>query len=413
MRDAKIAIVGLGYVGFPLAMLFSKKYDTVGFDSNEQKVNKLRSGIDGGGEIDHDVITEALTSGRLSLTADVNDISSCNFYVVAVPTPVGGDNHADLSPLEGASRTVGQVLKKGDIVVYESTVYPGLTEEFCVPILEKVSGMVYNRDFFVGYSPERINPGDKAHRVNTIRKVTSGSTPEIADYVDHVYGSVVDAGTFKASSIKVAEASKIMENCERDVLIAFFNEMLLVMRQLGININEVREAASTKWNFVNLSPGLVGGHCIAVDPYYLIERAHQVGINPKLLTAAREVNEHMAHDLSQRTIEQMYAHGKNVDDARVLVLGFAFKPDCNDSRNTKVAQLAEDLARKVKQVTIYDPLVDPLKVKAEYGMDVVTEFETISRNVYDAIVIGTNHSCFKNLPLLSLLTENGFVKTLV
>lgn len=409
MKDIKIGVIGLGYVGLPMALLFSKKYKTIGFDINSTKVDQLTSGNCSNSDVDTSAISEAIANGQLTLTSDSSLLGECNFYVIAVPTPVGKDNHADLEPLRGASEEVGKWLCEGDIVVYESTVYPGLTEEFCVPILEKVSGMTFNEDFFVGYSPERINPSDKLHQVNNITKVTSGSNEATAETVDNVYNSVISAGTFRASSIKVAEASKIMENCERDVLIAFTNEMHVILRQLGIDSAEVRKAASTKWNFVCLQPGLVGGHCIAVDPYYLIDKAKEAGVNPQLLTAARNVNEHMAVDLANRTLMRISKRGTTLSDAKVLVLGFAFKPNCDDIRNTKVEILVNRLKDCIDTVDIFDPIINPAAAKHEYDITVNTDISAIEEGKYDAVVIGTQHECFRQLPLLSYVKEKGFI----
>ena len=340
MKDnIEICVIGLGYVGLPLARLFSTKYKTIGFDMNQARVDAINGGHDATLEVDDDLLAAAICENGFRCTTDINDIKDCNFYVVAVPTPVDDNNRPDLRPLWGASETVGKVISKGDIVVYESTVYPGVTEEECLPVVERVSGLKFNEDFFAGYSPERINPGDKLHTVEKIRKVTSGSTPEIADIVDRVYNSVLVNGTHKAPSIKVAEASKIIENSQRDVNIAFMNELAKIFNAMGIDTHDVIEAAASKWNFIKLSPGLVGGHCISVDPYYLIQKAQVYGVLPRVMFSARRLNDGMGAYVANQTIKAMNLKGLKVKDAKILMLGITFKENCPDIRNTKIVDI--------------------------------------------------------------------------
>ena len=351
MKDTKICVIGLGYVGLPLARLFSTKYSTVGFDMNKQRVDALNNGHDATLEVSDELLHEAIDKYDFYCTTDINQIKDCNFYVVAVPTPVDDNNRPDLKPLWGASETVGKVISKGDIVVYESTVYPGVTEEECIPIVERISGLKFNEDFFAGYSPERINPGDKMHTVEKIKKVTSGSTPEIADIVDNVYNSVLVNGTHKAPSIKVAEASKIIENSQRDVNIAFMNELAKIFNAMGIDTQDVIEAASSKWNFIKLSPGLVGGHCISVDPYYLIQKAQVYGVLPRVMFSARRLNDGMGAYVANQTIKAMNLKGVKVKDAKILLLGITFKENCPDIRNTKIVDIYHTLKEYSSNIT--------------------------------------------------------------
>lgn len=411
-RTLNIAVVGLGYVGLPLATLFSKCYKTVGFDINQQRIDTLLTTQTGSGDITTTTLKEQLERG-LQLTSDENILDGCNVKVVAVPTPVDKFFNVDLSPLKSSSQIVGRHLHVGDIVVYESTVYPGLTEEICIPILEDVSGLKFNEDFYVGYSPERINPGDKVNTVETIVKVTSGSTPEVADIIDNMYSSVLLNGTHKAPSLRVAEASKIVENCQRDVLIAFMNEMYKLFREMGINVDDVRKAAATKWNFVNMTPGLVGGHCIAVDPYYLIEKAASMSLDMPLLRTARRINNSMAPDYACRIINFMNLHRISVPQSNVLLLGFAFKKDSEDVRNTLVANVYHSLRQYCDNVTVFDPHVSPEKAMHEYGIPVVNDIEQIKGKKYGAIAICTPHTVFDELDIDELLAPNGVYCNLV
>ena len=361
-EDIKICVIGLGYVGLPLARLFSTKYKTIGFDMNQKRVDALMQGHDATLEISDDLLQAALNNG-FKCTTNLDDIKQCNFYIIAVPTPVDENNHPDLRPLWGASETVGKVISKDDIVVYESTVYPGVTEEECLPVVERVSGLKFNIDFFAGYSPERINPGDKFHTVEKIKKVTSGSTPEIADLVDTVYNSVLVNGTHKAPSIKVAEASKIIENSQRDVNIAFMNELAKIFNAMGIDTHDVIEAASSKWNFIKLSPGLVGGHCISVDPYYLIQKAQVYGVLPRIMSNARRLNDSMGDYVANQVIKLMNKKGILVKDAKILLLGITFKENCPDIRNTKIVDIFHTLKEYTNNITVYDPWADTERVK--------------------------------------------------
>lgn len=357
--EIKIAVIGLGYVGLPLARLFSTKYQTVGFDMNQHRVDELMQGHDSTLEVSDELLGDAIHNHNFVCSTNLDDIRDCNFYVVAVPTPVDNNNHPDLKPLWGASETVGKVIKKGDIVVYESTVYPGVTEEECLPVVERVSGLKYNEDFFAGYSPERINPGDKLHTVEKIKKVTSGSTPEVADIVDSVYNSVLINGTHKAPSIRVAEASKIIENSQRDVNIAFMNELAKIFNAMGIDTNDVIEAAASKWNFIKLKPGLVGGHCISVDPYYLIQKAQVYGVLPRVMFAARRLNDGMGDYVANQVIKCMNKKGIVVKDAKILILGITFKENCPDVRNTKVVDIYHTLSEYTNNIDVYDPWLTP------------------------------------------------------
>lgn len=406
MQEVKIAVIGLGYVGLPLARLFSTKFSTIGFDMNQQRVDGLMSGHDATLEVSDELLQEAIAKYGFRCTTDLNEIKSCNFYVVAVPTPVDENNRPDLKPLWGASETVGKVISKGDIVVYESTVYPGVTEEECLPVVERVSGLKFNVDFFAGYSPERINPGDKEHTVEKIKKVTSGSTPEIADLVDEVYNSVLVNGTHKAPTIKVAEASKIIENSQRDVNIAFMNELAKIFNAMGIDTHDVIDAAASKWNFIKLSPGLVGGHCISVDPYYLIQKAQVYGVLPRVMSNARRLNDGMGAYVANQTIKAMNKKGVMIKDANILILGITFKENCPDIRNTKVVDIFHTLQEYTSNVTVYDPWADVESVKHEYGIDIVSN---LPKRKYDAVILAVAHKEFLNLDIKSLVKEVGVV----
>ncbi len=405
--NIRIGVIGLGYVGLPLARLFSTRFPTTGFDVNESRVESLAGGCDATGEVDAGILRNALDSGMLRLSSNLDSLKDCNFYVVAVPTPVDPNNHPDLMPLLKASASVGKVVDKGDIVVYESTVYPGVTEEECIPEIERVSGLRFNKDFFAGYSPERINPGDKIHTVDKIKKVTSGSTPEAADIIDAVYSSVITAGTYKASSIKVAEASKIIENSQRDVNIAFMNELAKIFNAMGIDTKEVIDAAATKWNFIRMTPGLVGGHCISVDPYYLIEKAQVYGVLPRVMTAARNLNDGMGHYVAMQTIDLMNRHGILVKDAEILVAGITFKENCPDIRNTKVADIVETLRHYTGNITVVDPHADAAEVDRHYGIKITDSVPEGRR--YDAIIHAVAHQEFEATDWRAMLNEKGVV----
>lgn len=390
----KIGIVGLGYVGLPLAVAFSQRYDVVCFDINEARVDELKSHYDRTLEID----TPTLQDSPLQYTCDINDLKECSIYIVTVPTPIDKSNRPDLFPIENSTKMISRILKKDDIVIYESTVYPGVTEEVCVPILEEGSGLIFNQDFYCGYSPERINPGDKEHTVTKILKVTSGSTPAIAKKVDELYRSIITAGTFMASSIKVAEASKVIENTQRDVNIALINELALIFDTMGIDTNEVIAAASTKWNFIKLHPGLVGGHCIGVDPYYLTHKAEEMGYTPNLILASRIINNSMGSYISQKCIKLLIQNDKKVKNADVLILGLTFKEDCPDIRNTKVVDIIEDLKEFGCLVDVYDPWVDLNEHKRSYKHGVI-ENPFKSSKQYDAIIVTVGHKQFKALKM--------------
>lgn len=409
MKNLKIAVIGLGYVGLPLARLFSTKYPTVGFDMNQSRVDALMQGHDATLEVDDALLQEAIAKHRFRCTTCLDDIRDCNFYVVAVPTPVDENNRPDLKPLWGASETVGKVISKGDVVVYESTVYPGVTEEECLPVVEKVSGLKFNVDFYAGYSPERINPGDKQHTVEKIKKVTSGSTPEIADLVDEVYNSVLVNGTHKAPSIKVAEASKIIENSQRDVNIAFMNELAKIFNAMGIDTHDVIEAAASKWNFIKLSPGLVGGHCISVDPYYLIQKAQVYGVLPRVMSNARRLNDGMGAYVANQTIKCMNKKGVMVKDSKILILGITFKENCPDIRNTKVVDIYHTLEEYTDNITVYDPWANAEHVKHEYGIEVENSKDKIQESKYDAVILAVAHKEFLDMDVRALVKEGGVV----
>ena len=407
MKDIKIAVIGLGYVGLPLARLFSTKYETIGFDLNKTRVDELNMGHDSTLEVDDELLQEAVKNHGFRCTANIDDIKNSNFYVVAVPTPIDENNHPDLTPLIKASETVGKVIKKNDIVVYESTVYPGVTEEECLPVVEKTSGLKFNIDFFAGYSPERINPGDKMHTVEKIKKVTSGSTPEIADLVDDVYNSVLINGTHKAPSIKVAEASKIIENSQRDVNIAFMNELAKIFNAMDIDTHDVIEAASSKWNFIKLNPGLVGGHCISVDPYYLIQKAQVYGVMPRIMSSARHLNDGMGEYVANQTIKLMNKKGVLVKDAKVLILGITFKENCPDIRNTKVVDIYHTLKEYTDNIIICDPWADADLVKKEYDIEVINHLP--ENESFDLAILAVAHNEFSNIDIKSLMKENSVI----
>lgn len=406
MKEQKICVIGLGYVGLPLARLFATKYPTIGFDMNRSRVAAINAGHDATLEVTDDLLHDAIKNHGFKCTTSIEEIRECNFYVVAVPTPIDGNNRPDLKPLWGASETVGKVISKGDIVVYESTVYPGVTEEECLPIIERVSGLTFNKDFYAGYSPERINPGDKEHTVEKIKKVTSGSTPEIADIIDNVYNSVLINGTHKAPSIKVAEASKIIENSQRDVNIAFINELAKIFNAMGIDTNDVIEAAASKWNFIKLKPGLVGGHCISVDPYYLIQKAQVYGVLPRIMFAARRLNDGMGDYVANQAIKLMNKKGVLVKDANILLLGITFKENCPDIRNTKIIDIYHSLREYTNNITIYDPWADEKQVMHEYNININKENIDNLKGKFDAVILGVAHNEFLYLNTRDLLKDS-------
>ncbi len=389
LASTHVAVIGLGYVGLPLAVEFSKKLPTTGFDLKEQRIAELKSGLD----VTREVTGEELAAAdQLQFTSSVEELKNCNVFIVAVPTPIDANKRPDLRPLEGASRTVGQALKPGDVVIYESTVYPGATEEVCIPILEQVSGLGFNKNFFAGYSPERINPGDHEHRLPTIVKVTSGSTPEIADFVNDLYGAIITAGTFKASSIRVAEAAKVIENTQRDVNIALINELALIFNRLGIDTLEVLKAAGTKWNFLPFRPGLVGGHCIGVDPYYLTHKAQEVGYHPEMILAGRRLNDDMGRYIASQIVKLMLKKRIHVADANILILGLTFKENCPDLRNTRVTDIIDELSSYGANIEVHDPWADQEEAERLYG---VTMIENLPLNHYDAVVLAVAHREFQ------------------
>jgi UDP-N-acetyl-D-galactosamine dehydrogenase len=404
MENIKIAVIGLGYVGLPLAVEFGRKFNVVGFDINKKRISELTNGDDFTLETTKEQI---LASNGLVFSSEINELNDCNFYIVTVPTPVDKNNKPDLTPLIKASETVGKGLKKGDIVVYESTVYPGCTEHDCVPVLEKYSGLKFNIDFFCGYSPERINPGDKEHTVTKILKITSGSTPEIAEKIDQVYKSIIIAGTHKAKSIKVAEAAKVIENSQRDINIAFVNELAKIFNKIGIDTNDVLEAAGTKWNFLKFKPGLVGGHCIGVDPYYLAQKAQEVGYHPEIILAGRRVNDGMGAYVAHEVVKLMVKKNILVKESKTLVLGFTFKENCPDVRNTKVIDIINELKDYQIHVDIYDPWASPEEVKHEYNVETYKDFSTVSENKYDAIILAVSHKEFLTINFKELLKDNS------
>lgn len=398
-NEVRIAIIGLGYVGLPLAVEFAKKYPVWGFDINTERIQELQHGFDRTLEVEDNLLKQVTSAGNLKLSHQAADIQVCNVYIVTVPTPTDKYNRPVLTPLYKASETVGRVLSTGDVVIYESTVYPGVTEEECVPVLEKTSGLRFNEHFYVGYSPERINPGDKDHTVSKILKVTSGSTPLIADFVDALYASIITAGTHKASSIKVAEAAKVIENAQRDINIAFVNELSKIFNLLGIDTQEVLQAAGTKWNFLKFSPGLVGGHCIGVDPYYLAQKAQEVGYHPEIILAGRRTNDGMGKYVAQQTIKLMMRKGLKVIDAKVLILGFTFKENCPDVRNTRVIDIYQELLSFDMQVDVYDPWVDPKEVRHEYGLSVMEQATPPVLADYAAVILAVAHKEFSDMAI--------------
>ncbi|EHU1275650.1 TPA: Vi polysaccharide biosynthesis UDP-N-acetylglucosamine C-6 dehydrogenase TviB [Acinetobacter baumannii] len=391
LADLRIAIIGLGYVGLPLAVEFGKKVPVVGFDIYQKRISELKSGQDHTLEVSPEELKQA---AQLSYTTNLEDLKDCNFFIVTVPTPIDNYKQPDLTPLVKASTSIGKILKKGDIVVYESTVYPGATEEVCIPVLEEISGLTFNKDFFAGYSPERINPGDKLHRVTNILKITSGSTPEVADYVDEVYNLIIEAGTHKAASIKVAEAAKVIENTQRDVNIALINELALIFNKLGIDTEEVLKAAGTKWNFLPFRPGLVGGHCIGVDPYYLTHKAQAIGYHPEIILAGRRLNDSMGAYVVTQLVKGMIKKKIQVEGAKVLVLGLSFKENCPDIRNTKVIDIVKELQEYHMDVDVYDPWIDSEETQHEYG---ITPVKQPTAGQYDAVILAVAHNEFKEM----------------
>lgn len=413
MKDIKIAVIGLGYVGLPLARLFATKYNVVGFDINQKRINELQSGHDVTLEVEDDILSAVLKPSNnskigLYCSSHLDDIKDCNYYIITVPTPIDKNNRPDLTPLYKSSETVGNVLKKGDIVIYESTVYPGVTEDECVPVLEQISGLTFNQDFYAGYSPERINPGDKLHTVDKILKVTAGSTPEIGKKVNALYASVITAGTHLAPTIKVAEAAKVIENSQRDINIAFVNELAKIFNLMDIDTHAVLEAAGTKWNFLPFKPGLVGGHCIGVDPYYLAQKAQEVGYHPEIILAGRRVNDGMGQYVASEVIKLMVQHDLHIKNAKILILGITFKENCPDVRNTKVVDVIRQLQSYGTQVTIYDPWANPEEVMHEYGLTTTQQLghpELVEG--YDAIVLTVAHKEFLQENLSASLNPNG------
>lgn len=414
MNKIKIAIIGLGYVGLPLARLFATKYPVVGFDINQARIKELMSGVDHTLEVEADILQSVLKNENsdnigLFCSCNLEDIGDCNYYIITVPTPVDKNNRPDLTPLYKASETVGKVIDKGDIVIYESTVYPGATEEDCIPVVEKISGLKYNVDFFAGYSPERINPGDKEHTVEKIKKVTSGSTPEVGEKVNALYSSVIKAGTHLAPSIKVAEAAKVIENSQRDINIAFVNELKKIFDRMNIDTNAVLQAAGTKWNFLPFKPGLVGGHCIGVDPYYLAQKAQEYGYHPEIILAGRRLNDSMGEYVASEVVKKMIKQGIQIKGSNILVLGITFKENCPDVRNTKVVDVIRELKEYGTNITIYDPWANPEEVEHEYGLDILTEKP---QGQFDAVVLAVSHKEFDTVNIRSLLNNNGIISGL-
>jgi UDP-N-acetyl-D-glucosamine/UDP-N-acetyl-D-galactosamine dehydrogenase len=402
IEKVNIAVIGQGYVGLPLAIEFGKKYPTIGFDINQARIDELKKGIDHTNEAKPEQLRSA---GQLTFSANINDIKGCNVYIVTVPTPIDEFKTPDLNPLKGASKMLGEILKKGDTVIYESTVYPGCTQEICVPILEKASGLVFNADFYCGYSPERIVPGDKVNTLTKIKKVTSGSTPDIADFVDDLYSSIITAGTFKAASMKVAEASKAIENAQRDVNISFVNELALIFDKVGIDTQDVLDAAGTKWNFLKYKPGLVGGHCISVDPYYLAYKAENLGYHPEVILSGRRVNDNMSTFVANKMIKMLIKAGKQIMGSKILILGVTFKENCPDIRNSKVADVHHELKEFGLKVDAYDYQADPKEVKEEYGIHLIDEIT----EKYDGILLAVSHSKFLELEIESLKKDSESV----
>ncbi|AUS06237.1 nucleotide sugar dehydrogenase [Pseudotamlana carrageenivorans] len=409
MSKNKIAIIGLGYVGLPLARLFATKYDVIGFDINQKRIEELSEGNDFTLEVDSQTLKSVLKSdfndeNGLYFSADINDLKSCNYYIITVPTPIDKNNRPDLTPLYKSSETVGQVISQGDIVIYESTVYPGVTEDECVPVLEKVSGLKFNKDFFAGYSPERINPGDKLHTVDKILKVTAGSTPEIGKKVNDLYASVITAGTHLAPTIKVAEAAKVIENSQRDINIAFVNELAKIFNLMNIDTHAVLEAAGTKWNFLPFKPGLVGGHCIGVDPYYLAQKAQEVGYHPEIILAGRRLNDSMGQYVASEIVKLMVQNDIRIKNSKILILGITFKENCPDVRNTRVVDVIKQLKSYGTEITIYDPWANPEEVYHEYQLKTTKE---LPNQKFDAVVLTVAHNEFLNQDLRSLINTNG------
>lgn len=415
LNDAKIAVVGLGYVGLPLALEFAKHFPTIGYDISQTRVNELNDANDLTRETTAEEIKQVLKTNPagegkgLALTVDVEFIRDSNIYIVTVPTPIDRSKKPDLGPLISATTMLGTVLKKGNLVIYESTTYPGCTEEECVPVLEKVSGLKFNEDFFVGYSPERINPGDKVNTLVKIKKVTSGSTPQVAEFVDALYRTIIEAGTFKASSIKVAEASKAIENAQRDVNISFVNELAIIFEKLGIDTNDVMEAAGTKWNFLKYKPGLVGGHCIGVDPYYLAYKAEQAGYLPNVILSGRRVNDQMGSFIANKVVKIMIAKGIQIKDSKTLILGITFKENCPDVRNTKVVDIYREMSEFGSKVTVFDPWADSAEVMHEYGIKTENDIEKIKENKYDAVILAVAHDHFREIDLGSLKNPDSVI----
>ncbi len=416
MNDIKVAVIGLGYVGLPLAAEFAKKYPVVGFDVKPGRIEELQRAHDATLEVGHHELESVLSESNpfltgsapaLFVTLDTLDLAGANYYIVTVPTPTDKNNRPVLTPLLKASETIGRVLKKGDIVIYESTVYPGATEDDCVPVLERVSGLKFNRDFFAGYSPERINPGDKEHTVKLIKKITSGSTPEAAKLVDDLYRSIITAGTHQASSIKVAEAAKVIENSQRDINIAFVNELAMIFNRMGIDTHQVLDAAATKWNFLPFKPGLVGGHCIGVDPYYLAQKAQEYGYHPEIILAGRRLNDNMGRYVASEVIKLMIAKDHKIKGSKVLMLGITFKENCPDIRNTKVVNIVHELQQYGAEVEIFDPWADPEEVRREYGLNSLSK---LNGSHYEAVILAVAHSQFQSLKIRALCSgRNGVI----
>ena len=402
LQKVKIAVIGQGYVGLPLAIEFGKKYPTLGFDINQSRIDELKKGIDHTNEATPEQLKSAI---QLIFSANINEIKDCNFYIVTVPTPIDEFKTPDLNPLRGASKMLGEILKKGDTVIYESTVYPGCTEEVCVPLLEQASGLIFNTDFYCGYSPERIVPGDKVNTLTTIMKVTSGSTPEIANFVDELYSSIITAGTFKAASMKVAEASKAIENAQRDVNISFVNELALIFDRVGIDTQDVLDAAGTKWNFLKYKPGLVGGHCISVDPYYLAYKAENLGYHPEVILSGRRVNDNMSTFVANKMIKMLIKAGKQIMGSKILILGVTFKENCPDIRNSKVADVYHELKEFGLEVDVYDYEADPEEVKQEHGIHLIDEIT----EKYDGILLAVSHTKFSMINIESIKKDSNSV----
>ncbi len=402
LNEVKIAVIGQGYVGLPLAIEFGKKYPTLGFDINPVRVDELKNGLDHTNEASKEQLSSAK---QLTFSANINDIKYCNIYIVTVPTPIDEFKTPDLNPLRGASKMLGEILKKGDTVIYESTVYPGCTEEVCVPLLEQLSGLIFNTDFYCGYSPERIVPGDKVNTLTTIKKVTSGSTPEIANFVDHLYSSIISAGTFKAASMKVAEASKAIENAQRDVNISFVNELALIFDRIGIDTQDVLDAAGTKWNFLKYKPGLVGGHCISVDPYYLAYKAENLGYHPEVILSGRRVNDNMSTFVTNKMIKMLIKSGKQIMGSKILILGVTFKENCPDIRNSKVADVYNELKEFGLKVDAYDYEADPIEVIEEYNIHLIDEI----KDKYDGILLAVSHNKFSMINIESLKKDSNSI----